>query len=531
MKARLVLTSIIVVSSFAFAQQLAPLGRLLEKYYPTMSENDKVPVWVYFSDKGSSAEQQLSFSPQAFISERAVQRRLRTLPADRLIDLHDIPLEPSYVQAVSGVVTKVRHEVKWFNALSVVATREQIDQLRQLPYVSEVEMVARFRRREVLEPESRQIPQPHPTQPSLIDYGQSFTQNNQINTVAVHNLGIDGSGVLIGIFDAGFSNLTHPALVTRPIVARYDFVTNSPTLGTHSHGQNTFSVIGGFAEGNLIGPAFGSSFVLARTEDATPETPIEEDNWARAIIWADSIGIDVASTSLGYSDMDPPWPGYTWQDMNGNTTVITRAADRAVQMGIVVVNSAGNGGTISEPANTLGAPADGFNVIAAGAINSSGTRSGFSSVGPSADGRIKPDVMAMGEGVRGATGATGYTNFLNGTSFSCPLSAGVAALVLSGNLSFNLTPLQVRDAMRQTASRANNPDRFYGWGILDALKAVNYAWIEHTPLTDTGGDDGSNRYCHNQIACLPDRRFNAHRVRCQRQLHRKCFINSNTESQ
>lgn len=486
MKMRFVAVSIIVFSSFALSQGQAPLGTMLEKYLERMGDNEAIPVWVYFHDKGPLAEQKLSLTPRAFLSERAILRRQKVLGSAPIIDMQDIPLERSYVDAVRAIASKVRHEVKWFNALSVVATREQIAQLRRLPFVSNVELVARFRRREVPEGESPQpLPQPQPDEPSLIDYGQSFTQNNQINAVAVHNLGINGSGVLIGIFDAGFSNLTHPALVTRPIVARYDFVTNSPTLGSHSHGQNTFSVIGGYAEGNLIGPAFGASFVLARTEDATPETPIEEDNWARAIIWADSIGIDVASTSLGYIDFDPPWPGWTWQNMDGNTTVITRAADRAVQMGIVVVNSAGNGGSVSEPANTLGAPADGFNVIAAGAVNSSGTRSSFSSVGPSADGRIKPDVMAMGEGVRGASGATGYTNFLSGTSFSCPLSAGVAALVLSGNLSFNLTPLQVRDAMRQTASRANIPDRFYGWGILDALKAVNYAWIEHTPLTDT----------------------------------------------
>lgn len=483
MTLRLTLSSIILVSSLSIAQHLAPLGTMLEKYYPRMSETEEIPVWVYFRDKGPTAHQLLSLPPQTFISDRAVQRRSKVRP-ERVVEVQDLPLERPYVAAVGRIVQKIRHEAKWFNAVSVVATRSQLEELRELPFVAEIELVARFRRHPEPEGEADSAPpQPEPMHPTLLNYGNSFTQNNQINTVAVHNLNINGAGVLIGIFDAGFSNLTHPALVTRPIVARYDFVTNSTTLGSHSHGQQTFSVIGGFSDGNLIGPAYGASFVLARTEDATPETPIEEDNWVRAIIWADSIGIDVASTSLGYNGFDPPWPGYTWQDMNGNTTVITRAADRAVQLGIVVVNSAGNGGDISLPQNTLGAPADGFNVVAVGAVGSSGTRASFSSVGPSADGRIKPDVMAMGSGVTGASGASGYTSTLSGTSFSCPLAAGVAALVVGANPT--VTPLQVREAMRQTANRANNPDRYYGWGILDALKAVNYAWIEHAPLSDT----------------------------------------------
>ncbi len=473
------------------AQNAAPLGRLLKAYYPTMSEQDDAVVWVYFRDKGVSAERNLALSPQTFLTERAVQRRQKALRTQSVIDMQDLPLERLYVQEVANIVRKVRHEVKWFNALSVVATKVQLERVRQLPFVYELELVARFKKRTddvELRPteslESSETPT-RTVEPTVLNYGASFTQNNQINTVAVHNLGVSGSGVLIGIFDAGFSYPTHPAIASRPVIAHYDFVANRDSLGWFPHGQQTFSVIGGFSEGNLIGTAYGASFVLARTEDATPETPIEEDNWARAIIWADSIGIDVASTSLGYIVFNSPWPGYTWQSMDGNTTVITRAADRAASLGIVVVNSAGNEGDPQPPNNSLGAPSDGFNVIAAGAVTSSGTRASFSSVGPTVDGRIKPDVMAMGSGVTGVSGATGYTSGLIGTSFSCPLAAGVAALVLSANPALNLTPLQVGEAMRQTASRASIPDREYGWGILDALKSINYAWLEHAPLTNT----------------------------------------------
>ena len=156
----------------------------------------------------------------------------------------------------------------------------------------------------------------------------------------------------------------------------------------------TLSLIGGFYEGQLIGPAFGADFILTRTENTDSETPIEEDNWIAAMEWADSIGVDVTSTSLGYIGFDPPYTSYTWQDMDGNTCRITNGADYAVSLGIFVVNSAGNEGY--DVHNTLGAPADGDSVIAIGSVNSSGSRSNFSSVGPTVDGRIKPDLMTMG---------------------------------------------------------------------------------------------------------------------------------------
>jgi hypothetical protein len=495
----------------ASAQHIAPLGRLLDGYYPRMSDQDSVIVWVYFTDKGPSAGMKAAAPARTYLSERAIHRREKALKSAQIIDMADVPLERSYVDQVTPLVTTVRHEVKWFNALSATATREQIEMIRRLPFVSEVDAVARYKAHDIATSNTPPLPPPaFPASPETsFSYGSSLTQNQQINTVAVHNLGITGQGVLVGIFDDSFPDLTHPALATRPIVAKHDFVDNDTSFHNNdTHGQMTFSTVGGFQNGSHIGPAFGASFVLARTEQYSSETPIEEDNWARAIIWADSIGIDVSSTSLGYNDpdtpYDPPWPAYTWQDMNGATTVITRAAERAAALGITVVNSAGNAGDNASH-NTLGAPADGFNVITAGAVSSSGSRVYFSSVGPTADGRIKPDIMAMGSSVQVASGTSGYT-YADGTSFSCPLSAGVAALVISGNLDFDLTPFQVREAMRQTASRANTPDRLMGWGILNAFNAVHYAWIEHTPLT--GAEDTTARtvlvQVKSRIPLVPD---------------------------
>ncbi len=192
--------------------------------------------------------------------------------------------------------------------------------------------------------------------------------------------------------------------------------------------------------------------------------------------WADSIGVDVTSTSLGYRDGFTSGTGYTAADMNGQTTIITIGAEMAVRKGIVVVNSAGNERGNHTEQNTLVAPADGDSVIAVGAVDFSGVIASFSSYGPTADGRIKPDVVAGGSGnyIPAATpGATTGYFIGGGTSFSCPLVAGVAALVLQAHPSW--TPMQVRDALRNTASRHNNPDNDYGWGIIDAMAAIHYS--------------------------------------------------------
>jgi subtilisin family serine protease len=180
--------------------------------------------------------------------------------------------------------------------------------------------------------------------------------------------------------------------------------------------------------------------------------------------------VDITSTSLGYLTYDPPYPSWTWQNMDGNTTVITRAADMAVARGIVVLNSAGNNGYSSEH-NTLNAPADGDSVLAVGAVTIDGQRAPFSSVGPTVDGRIKPDVMAQGVTVRCAywDNPTQYT-YSGGTSLSCPLAAGVAALLLHAKPS--ATPIEIASILKATASRAHAPDNLYGWGILDARKAI-----------------------------------------------------------
>jgi subtilisin family serine protease len=311
-----------------------------------------------------------------------------------------------------------------------------------------------------------------------IDYGSSFGQLEQINVPAIHDRGLHGEGVLIAVFDTGFRNLRHEVFRRLRILDRRDFVNGDRNVGNNrdrgdgDHGTRVLSVLGGFAEGELVGPAYGATFLLAKTEDTESETPVEEDNWAAAAEWAEARGADVISSSLGYLDFDSPFPDYSFEDMDGATAVTTIVAQMAAERGVVVVVSAGNQGFDSAH-NTLGAPADGELVLSIGAVDSFGARADFSSVGRTADGRIKPDVMAQGVLVRTADPRTRdrYT-LSDGTSFSCPLAAGVAALVLQAHPDWSVD--RVRRAMRSTADGATHPDRLMGWGVLDALKAVTF---------------------------------------------------------
>ena len=467
----------------AFAQTpINKISNALETQMSNASANDEILVWIYFNDKGINTDVYFG-NPQLVVSEKSIKRREKVLSNSSLLTIKDLPVYAEYVSQVKLKGLKVRWQSKWLNAVSGTASKTQLEQIASLPTVKKLDIVYKLRKGSdpVIDQNSELQKLNNIEQPAgvnSLDYGDSYTQLQQINVPAAHDSGFTGQGITICVMDAGFNRLSHDAFLSMDIIAAWDFVNNDPNVGDESdmgegsHGTQTLSTIGGYAPGHLIGPAFNSSYILAKTENTDTETPIEEDNWIAAMEWADSIGVDVTSTSLGYIGYDPPYQSYTWEDMDGNTTVITNGADYAAYIGIVVVNSAGNEGYNSSH-NTLGAPSDGDSVIAAGAVNSSGSRSSFSSVGPTVDGRIKPDIMALGSGdvVASPYNDHNYTT-ASGTSFSCPLSAGVAALILCSNP--NLTPMQVRDAMRNTASKNSNPDNLYGWGILNALSAINY---------------------------------------------------------
>lgn len=477
-------------------------SKISQKVYNSLNANngnEKILVWIFLTDKGNAIQQYFN-EPTKVVSEKSLKRREKVFSKTSLINEADIPVNQEYINQLTLNGFELKQKSKWFNSISGFVSPNKLNLIASLPFVKSIDVVEKYTKNyETPIDYNAPINEPpvflKPNETFLYDYGNSLSQLQQINVPAVHNLGYTGQGVTICVMDAGFNRLTHESFATMDIIAKWDFVNNDPDVGdgtgqgSGSHGTQTLSTIGGFKQTKLIGPAFGASYILAKTENTESETPIEEDNWIAALEWADSIGVDVTSTSLGYITFDPPYQSYTWMSMDGNTCRITIAADLAVARGIVVVNSAGNEGYHATH-NTLGAPADGDSVIAVGAVTSTGTRSSFSSVGNTVDGRIKPDIMARGSSVTVASSSnnTLYTTS-SGTSFSCPLAAGVAALILC--VSPTLTPMQVRDAMRNTASKNQNPDREYGWGILNALDAINYFSVPVELISFTAQNDGS----------------------------------------
>jgi hypothetical protein len=311
------------------------------------------------------------------------------------------------------------------------------------------------------------------------DYGPSFDQLQLSDVPAVHSKGITGKGVLLGLLDTGFNWKNHESLKDATVVAEYDFIfkdestenDTSDIPGQHSHGTLVFSIVGGFKEGSLIGSAFGSDFILAKTEDIRSEKHIEEDNYAAALEWMESYGVDITSSSLGYNTFDSPEFSYTYKDMDGKTTIVTKAAELAFRRGVVTISSAGNEGAL--PWFYILAPADGINTIAIGAVNQENQVASFSGHGPSYDGRIKPDVVAKGVGVYCANAEDFSAYFTrSGTSVAAPIASGVAALLLSAYP--HLKNTQVRSIFFESADNNLSPDNERGYGLVSAVKAIQF---------------------------------------------------------
>jgi subtilisin family serine protease len=321
-------------------------------------------------------------------------------------------------------------------------------------------------------------------------------------------MGVTGYGVTVGMCDDGFNWRKHSALKTRNVIDEYDWIYKDDSVqhqkkpnqipgdswDQDGHGTATMSTLGGYYPGELIGPAFDVEFYLNKTEVGASETPVEEDYWLEAIEWMESQGVEVVSSSLIYKPFDLPNNQYYYEDMDGKTTIIVRAAEHAAGLGVVVLNSMGNESQTEPP--SIVSPPDGANVIAVGAVDSAGHIAYFSSNGPTYDGRMKPDVVAMGVDVYTAVSYTstydtaGYS-FSNGTSFSCPLTAGVCALILSVHP--ELTPMQVTEALKNTANRKDNPNNIYGWGLVNSYEAALYHGMimSNKPIIEPVGDNTS----------------------------------------
>jgi serine protease AprX len=475
----LILTATVLYSFSNNNSKISP-----ELYQKTLYQNsgEKNLVWVFFKDKGPDSDI-LSVNPESILTKESIDRRNLRIKNNVKFHESDRPLHNDYVNDLKSTGIHIKQKTKWFNGVSCYLNKSEIELISNKDFVKMIDVVRVYNKnKEDLTLEDTEFEfDTNPNSTFDINYGNSINQAQLINVPAVHNIGFDGSGILIASLDAGFDNLQHPCfeLIRSKGLRTYDFV-NGDTIvadgpgriGRGRHGTLTLSLACGFAPGFLVSPAFNSKYILAKTEIDGIEIRLEEDNWIAAAEWADSLGADIITSSLGYSGFDPPHASYTWEMMDGNTPLITRAADLAVSKGIVVVISAGNEG-YNEFHNTLAAPADGDSVITVGSVNTSGFRADFSSVGPTADGRIKPDVMAMGTGVytaRFGAGNTGYTGIYTGTSLSCPMIAAVCALMLNANP--DLSPIDVRNILRNTGSNNSAPNNLVGWGIVDALAAV-----------------------------------------------------------
>jgi len=473
---------LVIIAALPGASVAAKKSPALERAMTSAAADVTIPAWIIFQDKrGATPQAMRAIETQLLPHARA--RRERNLGAVHLVDAYDCPVDEDAIAAVRASGAHIRHISRWLNAVSVDATRAQLTTLATSPGVARLELVHMTRvpdaRPENATPLARQ-PAPASSAHRLsYDYGSSWAQNVLIDVPAMHDLGYHGEGIRIALLDTGFNYLTHPAFAGLDVLITRDFVNGDSTvfdqtgqMGSGFHGTLVLGAIAGFAPGELIGPAFGATYILAKTENTVWERHVEEDAWVAAAEWADSLGADIISSSLAYLDgFTNGETGYTWEDMDGETAIITIGADIAASRGILVVNAAGNDGFVAEPQNTLGAPADGDLVLTIGATDAGGTRAGFSSVGNTADGRIKPDVMAMGVGVYTVDPNSVFYTQTSGTSLATPLAAGAAALVLQAHP--NTSNIKLMNVLRSTATNAASPNRTYGWGVIDALAAKN----------------------------------------------------------
>ncbi|KAA3600959.1 MAG: T9SS C-terminal target domain-containing protein [Calditrichaeota bacterium] len=389
--------------------------------------------------------------------------------------------EISHYSELEKLDLEVLFQSRFLSAFSILANQDEIPKIEKLPFVNKIQKVQTFVRKKI-------TPQKvvHKNQVSdSTNYGLSEKQLTTITIDKLHEKGFFGEGILIGVIDTGF-NLEHEAFAGIKVIAERDFINNdsitknevgdSPTQD--SHGTRVLSVLAGNSVGNLIGVTPKASFVLAKTEIDDQEIRIEEDNWVAALEWADSLGADLVTSSLGYNIFEDG-TGYGKDELDGKTSVVAQAAKIAVERGMVVVVGAGNEGRNSP--TTILTPADVEEVISVGAVNEFGEITSFSSNGPTSDGRIKPDICAMGARVLTVSNFSDSTfTFSSGTSFSAPLVAGGIALLLE--LDKTLTPKRVADGLRFTANTdfgGNLPNNTYGYGIADFERLFNF--LEASP--------------------------------------------------
>ncbi|MEO7265733.1 MAG: S8/S53 family peptidase [Ferruginibacter sp.] len=424
-------------------------------------------------------------NPSQYLSARALQRRTRY---NISIDSTDLPVTQRYIDSIrlAGAVT-ILNTSKWLNQVAIRTTdAAALAKINSFPFVISTQAIG-LRPINEDTPVNKNLDAPEistgiqgiqgPASPSGIlgyyNYGKSNGQVKIHNGDFLHNHGFRGEGMHMAILDAGFYHyLTLPTFDSvrqqNRILGTWDFVANEASVDEdHTHGMQCFSLIAANIPGTFVGTAPNTSFYLYRTEDVATEYPIEEQNYAAGLERADSIGVDITSTSLGYSTFDNPALNYTYNDMNGNTTISAPAADFAAKKGMLNVIAAGNEGTSSW--HFLITPSDADSVLSVGAVDTVGNVAGFSSYGPSSDGQVKPAVAAVGLNAWVANPGSGLPSLGSGTSFACPNMAGLTTCLWQAFPEKN--NMTIINTLQLSASKASNPDTRVGYGIPDMKKA------------------------------------------------------------
>jgi hypothetical protein len=438
---------------------------------------------VKFRDKNGTP---FSISnPSQFLSAKAIARRAKQHIA---VDQTDLPVVPGYIDSVrlAGNV-RVLDQSKWLNQICIETTDPAaLHKIGTFSFVLKTQPVKRIAKgvnervnlitRDKFNEQINTISSvmTPPVAGDHYAYGNAYDQVHIHNGEYLHNKGFHGEGMLIAILDAGFFHYkTLPAFdsvnLKNHVVDTHDFVDNQASVNEDNwHGMMCFSIIAANLPGQLVGTCPNANFLLYRSEDVSSESPVEEQYWIAAAERADSAGADVISTSLGYNTFDNPVFDYTYADMNGRTSMIAQAATIAARKGIIVLAAAGNEG--DDTWHFITTPADADSILAVGAVNASGTPAGFSSYGPSSDGRVKPDVASVGSGTA-ISDTSGMVAFGNGTSFATPNLAGLVTCLWQAFPQFS--NMEIIKAVEKSSSIYNNPDNRIGYGIPDFKKAFD----------------------------------------------------------
>ena len=421
-------------------------------------------AWVYFTGKPNS--QDFFNNPSQTLSQRALDRRTNQ---NIVLNISDAPIEITYVNQVKASAgISVMAQSKWLNALHVRGTQASITALKAFVFIDKIVFADKALNTTAKPAAVQSITQTQEKLNTTIDYayGNSTNQIQMLNGQVLHKQNYTGSGKIIAVLDGGFPgvNTAQPFKHLRDnnlILGGYDYVNrNADFYSGNSHGTSVLSTMGGYTENSLVGTAPDASYYLFITEDNASENPVEESYWVEAAEQADAFGVDIITTSLGYFEYDNTSYSHTYNDMNGTTNFISRGAEIAFSKGMIVLASAGNEGTTAEP--HIGGPADAVSVVTVGSVNASKVKAGSSSIGPSLDNRIKPDVMAQGVAAV-VSNAAGNIGTANGTSFACPIMAGMAACLWQAFPSKNNK--EIRQMILQSADHYTNPDNNYGYGI------------------------------------------------------------------